>query len=364
MSILLRMQNLRFAHPGQADDLIAGADWELSQSQKVGLLGLNGAGKSTLLHLVEGSLEPDSGLIERRYGSLFVLEQDDRAEGSLSAREYLLSADDSFETYQRLHQMERENLPDPLAYADLSQSFLEAGGFERLAQIERVALEFGFAPEVLERPVTSFSGGERRLLKLASAFVQNYDLYLLDEPTNYLDDNASERLVRALQANRETLLMVSHDRWFLDRVADHILELRGANCACSAATTPLLPRRKLENTPRRCAKRRGSSGRSPSSRRSSAPTKPGGPTARPTNTGPARARKIKATSVQRPPSCKAGRSRPKSGWLNRSRSSRRPNLGSRSSTRCASPKSKNGKVGRWTRKSWDSLGASASCSRI
>lgn len=226
MSIVLRMQNLRFAHPGQADDLIAGASWELSQGQKVGLLGLNGAGKSTLLHLVGGSLEPDSGLIERRYGSLFVLGQEDRAEGHLSARQYLLSADAALlESHQRLAAMERENLPEPLAYADLSQRFLEAGGFERLAQIERVALKFGFAPEVLNRPVMRFSGGERRLLRLASAFVQNYDLYLLDEPTNYLDDSASDRLLRALQASKETLLTVSHDRWFLDGVADHILEL-------------------------------------------------------------------------------------------------------------------------------------------
>lgn len=244
MSVLLHIQNLRFAHPGQAEDLIRGANWELSQGQKVGLLGLNGAGKSTLLHLIAGLLEPDSGCVERRYGSLFVLEQEDHAGGPSSAQEYLLAGDPGLlDLYQRLSAMEQAGLPDPLAYADLSGQFLERGGYARLAEIERVGLGFGFPPEVLGRPVASFSGGERRLLKLASAFVENYDLYLLDEPTNHLDATASERLVRALQAIRETLVIVSHDRWFLDQVVGHIAELErgqlrvyGGNYTSFAAT--------------------------------------------------------------------------------------------------------------------------------
>lgn len=225
MSQLLRLQNLYFTHPNQAEPTIVGANWELSEGQKVGLLGYNGAGKSTLLGLIEGRLEPDSGTLERRYQSLFVLKQEDRAEGQQTAREYLLAADGRLlALFQELQQLEH-NMTNPLVYADLSQSFLEAGGYERLNQIERIALGFGFQPEGLARPVEGFSGGERRLLKLASAFVQNYDLYLFDEPTNYLDQQASERLVRALQKSRQTLLMVSHDRWFLDQVSDHIAEL-------------------------------------------------------------------------------------------------------------------------------------------
>lgn len=226
MSQLLRMQNLYFAHPGQANPLIIGANWVLNQSQKVGLLGHNGAGKSTLLHLIAGALEPESGLLERQFRSLYMLEQEDQAEGRISSLEYLLASDAGLlELYQTLRLMEQENLPEPLQYADLNQQFLDAGGYAWLAEIERVALAFGFDPTSLTRPVMSFSGGERRLLKLASAFVKKYDLYLLDEPTNYLDHAASERLVQALQGLNSTLLMVSHDRWFLDQVADHILEL-------------------------------------------------------------------------------------------------------------------------------------------
>lgn len=226
MSRLLRIQNLYFAHPGQANPLINGANWELVHGQKVGLLGYNGAGKSTLLHLIEGALEPESGLLEKQFQSLFVLQQEDQAKGGLSAQEYLLASSlELLELYQALRQMEQEDMPEPLQYANLSQQFLEAGGYTRLAEIERVAAAFGFDPASLTRSVMSFSGGERRMLKLASAFVQRYDLYLLDEPTNYLDNAASERLVRALQKLDGTMLMVSHDRWFLDQVADHILEL-------------------------------------------------------------------------------------------------------------------------------------------
>ena len=226
VSLLLHINNLYFTYSGQPDPLIVGADWVLAEGQKVGLLGYNGSGKSTLLGLIQGQLEPDSGQLSRNFGSLFVLRQEDRAEGRLSALEYLLSAEpELLALHQQLKQMEAQQIPEPLAYANLSQQFLEASGFERLNQIERVALEFGFEPDWSQRSVDSFSGGERRLLKLASAFVQNYDLYLLDEPTNYLDHRASERLVKALKASRQTLVLVSHDRWFLDQVATHILEL-------------------------------------------------------------------------------------------------------------------------------------------
>lgn len=226
MSTILRIDNLHFAHPGQADYLISGANWELSRGQKVGLLGYNGAGKSSLLALIQGHLEPEIGHLERQFASVFVLLQEDQAHSDASALEYLLSANPALlELYAQMQAMEQAGLPNPLEYADLSQQFLEAGGYDRLAQIERVALDFGFDPALLSRPVASFSGGERRLLKLASGFVQNYDLYLLDEPTNYLDNAASARLVRALQKSPETLLLVSHDRWFLDQVAGYILEL-------------------------------------------------------------------------------------------------------------------------------------------
>lgn len=223
---MLQIHNLSFGHPGQAAPLILGANWSLSAGQKVGLLGYNGAGKSTLLALIGGQLEPDSGTLLRQFGSLFVLSQEDRAEGSQPALEYLLAAEPKLlELYQHMKQMEDQQLPDPLAYANLSQQFLEQGGYEQLARIERVALDFGFEPALLNRLVNSFSGGERRLLKLVSAFVLSYDLYLLDEPTNYLDAVSLDRLVGALKSSRETLILVSHDRWFLDQTVGYILEL-------------------------------------------------------------------------------------------------------------------------------------------
>jgi ATP-binding cassette subfamily F protein 3 len=223
---MLRLNNVSLLRDGQKDYLLQEANWELVAGQKIGLLGYNGAGKTSLLMAIGGTLEPESGSIERHYQGLFVLEQEDQAEGAMPGLEYLLSVDAALLLqYRNLKQMEAQGLPDPLAYADASQSFLEAGGFERLNQIERLAVKFGFDPAVLARPVQSLSGGERRLLRLASGFVQHHDLYLLDEPTNYLDHSASQRLVRALLRSEATLLMVSHDRWFLDQVAGYILEL-------------------------------------------------------------------------------------------------------------------------------------------
>jgi ATP-binding cassette subfamily F protein 3 len=223
---MLKLHNVTLSREGQPEPLLVEANWELMTGQKVGLLGANGTGKTSLLLAIGGSLEAESGTLERHYKNLFVLEQEDKAKGEMPATEYLLTADAGLlEQYRGLKQMEAQGLPDPLAYADASQVFLESGGYERLGQIDRVAVQFGFDPAALERPVQRFSGGERRLLRLASGFVRHYDLYLLDEPTNYLDTSASERLVAALTKTEATLLMVSHDRWFLDQVAGYILEL-------------------------------------------------------------------------------------------------------------------------------------------
>lgn len=122
MSQLLHLHNLHFAHTGQVDYLIQGASWELASGQKVGLLGYNGAGKSTLLHLIKGELEPDFGVLERHFQSLFVLQQEDTAEGHTNALEYLLTANpELLALHRQMQAMEPAGLPNPLAYADLSQ---------------------------------------------------------------------------------------------------------------------------------------------------------------------------------------------------------------------------------------------------
>lgn len=166
------------------------------------------------------------GLLERNFASLFVLNQEDQAEGEVLAREYLLGAGVGLlGMYRDLHTMEQSGLPDPLAYADLSGQFLEAGGYKRLHRIERVAVDFGFAPEDLGRSLDSFSGGERRPLKLASAFVQRYDLYLLDEPTTHLDYQSVELLETILKEFGGTVLFTSHDRYLSERVAERKIYL-------------------------------------------------------------------------------------------------------------------------------------------
>ncbi len=226
MSSLLYLKDVCFGHSGQAEYIVENANWELPEGQKVGLLGMNGAGKSTLLHLISGKLQADKGSLERRFSSLFILDQEDRAEGNQTARNYLLSLDiNALEVLQEMDKAEMNGIPEPLIYADLTQTFLELGGFQLLADIDRASVAFGFSPADLNRPVDSFSGGERRLLKLASGFIRLHDLYLLDEPTNYLDGEAVNLLIGALRKIDSTVLMVSHDRWFLDQVASQILEL-------------------------------------------------------------------------------------------------------------------------------------------
>lgn len=226
MSFLFRMQEVQFAHAGQSDAVLNGVSWELNPGQKVGVLGANGAGKSTLLGLVQGLWCPEQGVIERNFTEAFVLLQEDLASGDGDVLNYFLLQEPAlWELHQQIKQQELAGWPDPLHYANLTQRFLEAGGFEHLRLIEQAVVHFGFEPAVLSRSLTALSGGERRLLCLAAGLVRPKALWLLDEPTNYLDLTASERLVKALRQSRQTMLLVSHDRWFLDEVCSHTLEL-------------------------------------------------------------------------------------------------------------------------------------------
>lgn len=225
MSQVLAFEAVSYRYPNQADPLFEEVSFSLYQGEVVALMGANGSGKTTLLKLALGQLEPTSGSVVRT-GAPYYLAQDDALEGEASVLEGVMARHPQLgPPYARLRELERQGLPDPLEYADLMSDFGAQGGFELLQRVEAAADALGFPALALARPLMSLSGGERRRLSLLPATLHGHGLILLDEPTNYLDGRARAFLIEHLRQTSAGVLVVSHDRAFLDAVASSVLEL-------------------------------------------------------------------------------------------------------------------------------------------
>ncbi|MBC7234739.1 MAG: ABC-F family ATP-binding cassette domain-containing protein [Chloroflexi bacterium] len=216
-----------------AQDVFQGLDLDIARGDKIALVGPNGAGKTTLLRILLGLEEPSQGSVTRARGlRMGYLPQ--RAEFS-SERALYDEMLDVFEPLRRQGQALLElaqriaAAEDPTdlleRYAIAEQRFELEGGYEYELKIRRVLGGLGFSEEMYRWPIGVLSGGQVTRALLAKLLLQEPDLLVLDEPTNYLDLGALEWLEAYLQDWRETLLVVSHDRYFLDRVVSRVWEL-------------------------------------------------------------------------------------------------------------------------------------------
>ena len=212
-------------------NVLRNASFEIHPRHKVGLIGPNGAGKTTLLGLIETPDNADSGTITRGTGiRIGRLEQIPNFGNETVLDEALSAFEDLRRVEQRLEEMESSisDHPDPTLldrYSELQQEFEFRGGYSYRARADAALFGVGFAREQLTRPAGSLSGGEKNRLALAQLLLADADLLLLDEPTNHLDIRSIEWLERYLKETERALLIVSHDRFFLDRIVTGILEL-------------------------------------------------------------------------------------------------------------------------------------------
>ncbi len=191
---LIRAEGLRFAYPGGAE-LLGDLDLGLQRGMRIALLGPNGCGKSTLLKVLLGELAPSAGEVVRH--PKFAVTAISQGRGELDGARSIL-----------------DNLADRAA-------IVETGNGTVLAHV--YLTRFGFPVDQQARPASSLSGGERNRLLLAKAMLNPADLLVLDEPTNDLDIPTLQNLEEALIGYGGTLVLVSHDRFFLDQVATHTL---------------------------------------------------------------------------------------------------------------------------------------------
>jgi ATP-binding cassette subfamily F protein 3 len=214
--------------------VLSGATLSVEAGEKVGLVGRNGAGKTTLLEILAGESEADSGTVEHPGGArvgmtaqkLYAGERGARSveEEIISAFEPLIKREKELEELgARLSEDPSDALME--RYGRLQSEFERDGGYEYRARAASTLSSLGFAPEDWKRPVGSFSGGEQSRVALARLLLEEPDLVLLDEPTNHLDLRAIEWLEGFVKSAKSAVLIVSHDRYFLDAVAGTILEL-------------------------------------------------------------------------------------------------------------------------------------------
>jgi ATP-binding cassette subfamily F protein uup len=197
----------------------------VNRGDKVAIVGANGSGKTTLLSILAGAIPPEEGLVSHRKDiSIGYLDQQPDLNDALTVMEVVLAGEsaqlDAVRAYEKA--LASDN-PNALEQAMSDMEKLEAWDYE--AQIRQILGELGI--QNVDQQVGSLSGGQRKRVALARVLIQNPDLLILDEPTNHLDLEAIEYLESFLNTNNGTLLMVSHDRYFLDRVCNQIAELDG-----------------------------------------------------------------------------------------------------------------------------------------
>ena len=204
--------------------LFANATVSLYAGDRVGVVGPNGAGKSSLFAMVTGELAPDEGDISVQAGYVLASVAQDEEVDPRAAVEFVLDGD------RELRAVEAELVAAEAAHDGVRLGALHArldvlGGYAARSRAARLLAGLGFDAAAIERPVAEFSGGWRRRLALAQALMARSDVLLLDEPTNHLDLDAVLWLEEWLRAYPGTLLVIAHDREFLDRVVTRIVSI-------------------------------------------------------------------------------------------------------------------------------------------
>ena len=227
---MILLRNLAFARSGRF--LVENASLQLHPGWKIGLIGANGTGKSSFLALLRGELHAESGDLEiPAVWAVAHVAQDTPALPD-PALEFALDGDTELRQIERelsvLEQASHATEADGHRLAELHARYADIGGYAARARAAELLHGLGFSDADLARPVAEFSGGWRVRLNLARALMCRSDLLLLDEPTNHLDLDAVLWLEGWLKSYQGTLILISHDRDFLDSVCSHTLALADA----------------------------------------------------------------------------------------------------------------------------------------
>ena len=214
--------------------------FHLEKGDKAALIGINGAGKTTLLKIIMGEETQDEGVIslERDCSVGYLAQnQDLRSERTvyeevLSVKQHLIEMEKQLGEYEKqMEVLKGEALAETIsAYTDLLHTFEREDGYTYKGEVTGVLKGLGFTQAEYDQPVATLSGGQRTRVALGRLLVARPDLIMLDEPTNHLDMNSIRWLETYLSNYRGTVLIVSHDRYFLDKTVTKIIEMENGRC--------------------------------------------------------------------------------------------------------------------------------------
>lgn len=218
-----------------ADVLLEKIDLRVNAGEKIGFVGANGSGKTTLFKIIAGLMQPESGTVSVPTGTTIgYLEQHPLIDSNETIIETLTHVfDDIIELEQKLREQE-QNLTDTNSskydaqmeqYGNMLDEFERKGGYRFRSDIKGVLRGLGFLPKEFDKPVSECSGGQRTRIAIAKILLQKPDIMLLDEPTNHLDIHVVRWLENHLNNYNGTVLVISHDRYFLDNVCTGIAEI-------------------------------------------------------------------------------------------------------------------------------------------
>lgn len=231
--MLINIENLSFSYG--INEIFNKLSLSIQEKEMIGLVGRNGSGKSTFLKLLAGRLTPDSGVISKKSNltiGYLAQEADFKADTTLDTL-FLSVFDALIKMEERLRELEHqigetdgaEQEKLMKTYGELQDRFAEQKGYEYPSRIRGIARGLGFTDEDMAKPFGVLSGGEKTRAALGRNLLQEPELLLLDEPTNYLDIDSLQWLEQFLKAYDGAFVIISHDRYFLDKVCGRILEV-------------------------------------------------------------------------------------------------------------------------------------------
>ena len=224
--------------------VIQNVSFHIEEGEKIGVIGVNGAGKTTLLNILAGKEKPDSGsLFMSNDVTMGYLTQSDSFDDSgtlLDETKKIYGAFERMESEmselsQRIASAARESsgYEDMLKrYGDLQDRYREMGGFTYKSEMRGILSSMAFDESFYDKKISTLSGGERTRLALACLLMEKPDILLLDEPTNHLDIGMLKWLEQFMRSYRGAVMIVSHDRYFLDQMTDRIFEIENTRLKC------------------------------------------------------------------------------------------------------------------------------------
>lgn len=271
---LLSASNLKKAF--DAEDLFSGVSFEIQSGDRIGLVGVNGSGKTTLFKLLTGELSPDGGDVHQAketvagYMEQHVCKDLDKSAYAevLTVFEPLLKLEQELENINLALQGKPQNQTELIErQMHLNDTFVRDGGLTCRARARSALLGLGFDDEQIAMPVGVLSGGQKAKLQLAKLLLSGANLLLLDEPTNHLDITSVEWLEDFLKGYVGAFVVISHDRFFLDRVTGRTFELSNKRLTCYKGNyttylaqkeeNDLAAQRKYDNTRREISRLEG-----------------------------------------------------------------------------------------------------------